>query len=672
MYQSNFTQGEVDPLMHGRVDIEQYYSALDRAKNVMIMPQGGFERRPGSKFMFDLTSHLGSYTALAGIRLIPFEFSIDQSFMLLFVKQSSSDVRMFVFANQVQITNINGSGNDYLSINMGDIDLSKINFTQSADTLILVQEDMAPRSIVRGGTNATWTHSTISLTSPFFNFTTSTSNPSATITPDAVDGTVKITASSGVFTTDHVNQYINVSNGFGRARIIEFESSTVVKTMVEIPFFEASVAIASGAWELETGYEAVFSSTKGYPRTCTFHEGRLFFGGTKSLPNTLFGSKVGDFFNFKSSEALADDALFVTLSSDSINSINAIRSGRDLQIFTSSGEFFVPQSTLDPITPSNLVVKSSTRRGIKEGIRPTGTEAATFFIQRSGKSLREFLFSDSDLNYNSNNVSLFSSHLLKAPTKMALRSATSTDDGDLLMIVNSTDGTMAVYTLLRPQNVVAPVEWVTNGEYIDVGVDVEDIYTVVKRTIPTNQTKYYLEVFDDDRTTDAAIQYFSGATSPDQSLPSNTTCGSLNHLEGLAVDVVRDDLVITGKTVSSNAITIDQAPTTYVEVGLSYAVEVKTLPAEPRQPSGVVVSRKRRILEATPVLLLSQNLAINGVEVPFSLLPATAGASSTTFSGRKRISPILGYSDEAQLTLTMTTPQFVTVIGLEYKLSTGA
>ena len=231
---------------------------------------------------------------------------------------------------------------------------------------------------------------------------------------------------------------------------------------------------------------------------------------------------------------------------------------------------------------------------------------------------------------------------------------------------------MAVYTLLRPQNVVAPVEWVTNGEYIDVGVDVEDIYTVVKRTIPTNQTKYYLEVFDDDRTTDAAIQYFSGATSPDQSLPSNTTCGSLNHLEGLAVDVVRDDLVITGKTVSSNAITIDQAPTTYVEVGLSYAVEVKTLPAEPRQPSGVVVSRKRRILEATPVLLLSQNLAINGVEVPFSLLPATAGASSTTFSGRKRISPILGYSDEAQLTLTMTTPQFVTVIGLEYKLSTGA
>ena len=785
LYQSNFTQGEIDPLVQGRIDIQQYASALDRAKNVLVMPQGGFERRPGSKFMFDLTSHLGSYTTLAGIRLIPFEFSTTQSFMLLFVKKTTSDVRMFVFANQVQITNINGSGNDYLSINMGDIDLSKVNFTQSADTLILVQEDMAPRSIVRGGTNATWTHATISLTSPFYNFTTATTNPSATITPDAVDGTVKVTASSGVFTTDHVNQYINVSNGFGRAKIIEYESSTVVKTMVEVPFFQASVAIASGAWELETGYVEIFSASKGYPRTCTFHEGRLYFGGSKSLPNAVFGSKVGDFYNFRSSEGLADDAVFVIISTDSLNSINAIRSGRDLQIFTSSGEFFIPQSTLDPITPTNIVIKTSTKRGIKEAVAPVGVEGGTFFIQSSGKALREFLFSDSDLNYNSNNVSLLSSHLLKSPVKMAMRRATSTDDGDLLMVVNGTDGTMAVYSLLRPQNVTAPTEFVTNGSYLDVAVDIEDIYTVTKRALPTqatftisvsdyaniavgstivfskhdgtemtlqfeassgsapsassgnthyvraytdnnttadniytainaisgftvanpgaavvtvtrddygndNQTvtssdttrlavtqvtdgttKYYLEIFDDDRTTDGSIQYFTGATSPDQSLPTNTTCSSLGHLERFPVDVVRDDLVITDKTVVSGAITIDQAPTTYVEVGLSYDVEVKTLPAEPRLPSGVVVSRKRRIVEATPVLHTAQNLAINGVEVPFSLLPLTAGASSTSFTGRKRVAPLMGYSMEAQVTMTMTKPLFATVLGLEYKLSTG-
>ena len=40
----------------------------------------------------------------------------------------------------------------------------------------------------------------------------------------------------------------------------------------------------NGDWELEEGYEDAFSSTKGYPRTCTFHEGRLFFGGSASEP----------------------------------------------------------------------------------------------------------------------------------------------------------------------------------------------------------------------------------------------------------------------------------------------------------------------------------------------------------------------------------------------------
>ncbi len=670
-YQSNFTVGEIDPLLLGRIDIQQYASALEKAQNVVVLPQGGFERRPGLRFMLDISSHLGgSFTTLDGIRLIPFEFSTTQSYMLVFVKNTTSNTRMFVFANGQQITNINGSGNDFLVCALGDIDLDRMYFTQSADTLILVHEDMSPKSIVRGGSNSTWTFSTASLTSPKHAFTLSSSNPSATITPDAVDGTVNITASSGVFSSGNVDQYINVLNGFGRARIVEFTSSTVVKVVTEFPFFEANVAIASGAWELETGYEDVFSSTRGFPRTCTFHEGRLFFGGSKSLPNALFGSKIGDFFNFKTHEALDDDALFVTIATDSVNAITAMRSGRDLQIFTTDAEFFVPQADLDPITPSNLVVKNATRRGSKEGIKPVSAEGGTLFIQREGKALREFLFSDVDLNYQANNISLLSSHLLKSPRSMALRVATSTDDGDLLLITNDTDGTMGVFSILRSQNVVAPSEFITDGKFLDVAVDITDIYVVTERTI-NSATKRYVEMFDDQRTTDANIQYFSGATSPDQSLPGNTTCSNLSHLEGKTVDVIRDNFVLTDKTVSSGAITIDEAPTSFVEVGLPYNVEVKTLPAEPKLPSGVVVSRKRRILEATPILDRTQNVAINGFQCVLESFPYTLGSVPTTFTGRKRIAPLLGYSDTAQITFTQTQPLFATVLGVEYKLSTG-
>ena len=670
-YQSSFTVGEIDPLLLGRVDLQQYPSALEKAQNVVVLPQGGFERRPGLRFMLDISSHLGgSFTTLDGIRLIPFEFSTTQSYMLAFVKNTTSNTRMFVFANGQQITNINGSGNDYLVCALGDIDLDRMYFTQSADTLILVHEDMSPKSIVRGGSNSTWTFSTPTLTSPKHAFSLSSSNPSVTITPDAVDGTVNITASSAVFNGSHVDQYINVLNGFGRARIVEQPSSTEVKVVTEFPFFEKDVAIASGAWELETGYEDVFSSTRGFPRTCTFHEGRLFFGGSKSLPNALFGSKIGDFFNFKTHEALDDDALFVTIATDSVNAITAMRSGRDLQIFTTDAEFFVPQADLDPITPSNLVVKNATRRGSKEGIKPVSAEGGTLFIQREGKALREFLFSDVDLNYQANNISLLSSHLLKTPRSMALRVATSTDDGDLLLITNDLDGTMGVFSILRSQNVVAPSEFITDGKFLDVAVDITDIYVVTERTV-NSATKRYVEMFDDQRTTDCNIQYFSGATSPDQSLPSNTTCSNLSHLEAKTVDVVRDNFVLTDKTVSSGAITIDEAPTSFVEVGLPYTVEVKTLPAEPKLSSGVVVSRKRRILEATPVLDRTQNVAINGFQCVLESFPYTLGSVPTTFTGRKRIAPLLGYSDTAQITFTQTQPLFATVLGVEYKLSTG-
>ena len=749
IYQNSFTVGEIDPLLQARVDLQQYEAGLDRAKNVVIMPQGGFERRPGLRFMQDLSTHKGNgLTDKESFRLVPFEFSTTQSYMLVFVKNSTNatnNVRMFVYANLQLQTNINGTGNDYLECSFGDLDLSKIFTTQSADTLIVVQEDMPPKQIVRGLTNSSWAISDATISPPFHAFSKNTYNPAGTATPSAVDGTIDITFSSSAvlnaevtgtagtttantivltgasttanfltgakleitggtgagqirfitnytssrvatvssnWTTQPVSgdstfkvhiktqQYVIAQNGFGRARIIERESGTVAKAVVEIPFFDTG-AIANGSWAIEFGYEEAFSTVRGFPRTCTFHEGRLYFGGTKNLPSTLIGSKVNDFFNFQTDEALNDDAIFVTLESDSVNAITGIRSGRDLQIFSTSSEFFIPQAELDPITPSNIVVKTATKRGSREGIRPLAAEGGTLFIQREGKAIREFLFSDVDLSYAANNISLLSSHLLKEPRHMALRLATSTDDGDLLLVTNDTDGSMMAVSILRSQNVVAASEFVTSGAFQDVAVDLTDIYTIVKRTI-NSQTKYYLESFDDDRTTDANIQYFSGATAPDQSLPGSTTASNLGHLEGATVKMIRDDIVLSDATVSSGNVTIDEAPTVYLEIGLDFTVDVKTLPPEPQLPSGVIVSRKKRIVEITPVLDRTQNVTVNGFNAPIQDFPITLGSALPLFTGRARASGFLGYSDTAQVSISQSDPVFFTVLGLEYKLSYGA
>lgn len=681
-YQSSFTGGEMDPLLRGRTDLQQYYNSVAIADNVLFEPQGGFSRRPGLRFLLDITSD----NAANGVLLIPFEFSTTQNFMIVATRYASTTIRFRFFANQVLLTNINGSGNSYLDFNVGtlysvsDIDMDKCYYTQSADTLIIVNENFAPMKLLRGANNTTWTASTLSLTKPKTGFTLTTANPAGTITASEVTGAIKLTASSSIFSSGLVDQFVNVTNGFGRARITKFVSATVVEAVTEIPFHNTD-AVASGDYETESGYEDSWSNTRGWPRTCSFHEGRLYFGGSASEPSTLFASKVGDYFNFKADEGLDDDAIKITLATDSVNAITALRSGRDLQIFTAGAEFFIPQADLSPITPANITVKSATRRGSKFGIRPQAAEGGTLFIQRQGKALREMLFSDVELSYVANNVSLLNSHLLLDPQRMALRNATDTTEGDLLMIVNGTSttgyraasvgltGTITAYMLNRPQQIVAPAVWTTDGDFIDIGVDLDTIYTVVKRTI-NSATKYYLEVFDDDRTTDSAIQYYSGAVSPDQSLPGSTTAGSLSHLEAKTVKIIRDDIVDTDDTVSSGNVTLGDTASTYVEVGLNYSVEVTTQPVELRLPTGSMQATKRRILEVSPIMYQTQNLTIEGKEVPTQEVLSGSGGV-TAFTGVKTIEGLPGFSLAGQVTVSQDKPLFMTVLALDYKVSSG-
>ena len=646
--QTNFTTGEIDPLLKSRIDIDQYYNSLEQARNVVIQPQGGITRRPGLQYVSTIPS---AAAPQSGCRLVPFEFSTTQSYMLLFVHN-----RMYIYKDKVLQTNINGTGNDYLVTTITSAMISTIDYAQSADTLIVVQEDMAPKKITRGATHTAWTIADITFEYiPKFAFSLSTSNPAGTITPSAVDGNITITASSSVFSSSNVDDYVEAVDGIGRARITRFVSGTSVEAIVEIPFFNTS-AIANGSWLLEVDYVDAWSNTNGYPRTVTFHEGRLYFGGSKSRPNTIFASRVGRFFDFNPGEALDDDAIEVTLNTGQVNAVTGLFSGRDLQIFTKGGEFFLPQSDLDPITPSNVVIQGATKRGSKEGIKPVGAESGTMFIQRSGKSLREFLFSDVELSYISNNISLLSSHLLVTPTDLALRKATSTDDGDLLLIVN-TDGSLATYSILRGQNVIAPSLSSTDGEFINVSVDVDTVYFVIKRTVNSN-TVYYVETWNDDNTTDSSILFIGGTK------PSSTTLSGLSHLQGKTVKVIADDAMQNDKVVNgSGQITLDAVPTTYVEVGLNYTPTIKTMPVELKLPSGNTVGQKKRIVEASALLYLSQNLTLDAKEFPFT--------AASFFTGKKRRKPMLGYDREGQLTFSQSAPLFFTLLGVEYKVSVG-
>ena len=726
-FTTNFSTGELDPLLRARVDLQQYGNALAKATNVLIQPQGGLRRRPGLKHILQLPN-TSTESAGNGVRLVPFSFSVDDSYMLCFTHN-----RMYVIKNGVVQANINSSGNNYLTTTIGSSIVDDMCWTQSADTLIVVHPDLQPVRITRTSDTA-WTATTItfdSIPKYAFNIDFHTNNGS-TLTPSAVSGNITLTASTthhdsgsaqagtsttitlkstasatndiynGMYvtitsgtgagqiriiedyvgstkvatvtpawtvtpngtsnysvttwTTESVNQYVNASPQ-GRARITRYISATVVEAVTEYPFFNTT-AIDAGRWELEHNYEDVWSSTRGWPRSVTFHEGRLYFGGSKSRPSTVWGSKIGLFFDFVPFESLDDDAVEATLDTNDLNVITDIISSRDFQVFTTGGEFFVPQQGTEPITPLTFTFKNVSRNGIKPGTRVQSVESGSVYIQRQGKSLNEFLFSDTQLTYITQRISLLSGHLLKGPQRISLRRASSTEEADLLLMTNANDGTMAVFSIMRSQQITSPSEYTTDGEFIDVGVDVTQIYVVTKRVF-NGTTRYFVERFQDDLYTDCA--FVGGAAASASSLP---------HI-AKSLNVITDGVPQTNETVSGGgSVTFDRASATSYEVGLPITVYAKTMPVEIKLQTGSRVSFKKRIVEISAVLEETQNIVLNNQPVAFRLLDnPLLDDPEPTFTGIKRVNGVLGYSREQSIEVSQNLPLKMNLLGLDYRVA---
>ena len=657
--QTNFSTGELDPLMRARVDLEQYNNALAKATNVLIQPQGGLRRRPGTKHVLELPNS-STPSAANGVRLVPFQFSVADSYMLCFTHQ-----RMYVIKNGAVVTAINGGANNYLTTSITSDMVDDMCWTQSADTLIVVHPDLQPVKIVRGGSDATWTATTITFDSiPKYAFTltvtSSTSLGAGHLTPSAVSGNVELTSQNSAFSAASVNQYINATPQ-GRARIVEYVSATKVKAITEYPFFDTS-NIAQGNWEIESGYEDVWSSGKGWPRSVTFHEGRLYFGGSKSRPSTIWGSKIGLFFDFVPTESLDDDAVEATLDTNELNVITDIISSRDFQVFTTGGEFYVPQRDSDPITPLTFTFKNVSRNGIKPGTRVLTLESGSVYIQRQGKSLNEFIFTDTQATYVTNRISLLSGHLLKTPQRIAMRRAASTDESDLLMLTNDADGSLAVFSLMRSQQITSPSEFTTDGRFIDIGVDVTQIYCVTKRTF-NSVDRYFVELFQDTLYTDCA---FTGGS-------AGGVGSGLPHI-GKSLNVICDGVPQGNETVSGGgAVTFDRESVTSYEVGLPITVYVKTMPVDIRLQTGNRVGFKKRIVEINAVVKDTQHLLLNNQPVAFRLFDnPLLDAPEPTFTGIKRVNGVLGYSREQAIEVSQNLPLKMTLLGLDYRVAVHA
>ena len=261
---TNFQAGELSPRLEGRIDLQKYSSGAQKLENMLVFPQGGITRRPGTKYA-------GTSKDGGKVRLIPFEFSDEQAYVLefganyiryfkdggilteatetisgatqanpvvltitgttlsngdrIFVKDVAGMVelnnREFTVANKttntIELSGVDGTG--FTAYTSGgtagkivedtttytEAQVFELNHVQSADVLYLAHKDHEPAKLTRT-TATSFTLTDIDfIDGPWLDENTT----STTMYASAATGTgLTITASADVFSSDDVGRYI--------------------------------------------------------------------------------------------------------------------------------------------------------------------------------------------------------------------------------------------------------------------------------------------------------------------------------------------------------------------------------------------------------------------------------------------------------------------------------
>ena len=369
---TNFSAGELNPLLNARTDAKAYFEGARQCKNWYLLDEGGVMRRPATQFTAELP---------AESRVIPFVFSEDET--ALFVLSN----------NRLDVYNSSGvaiASNITTNCNWTTAQLFELNYAQFGDTVFVANRNNPIIQIKRNGATSfavnlfafeeddTVTVNSINKTTqPFYKYEPST----VTLTPSATTGnSVTITASVNTFVSAHNGTYLQI--GGKQLKIVGFTNATTVTATVLETLANTD---ANADWQ-----EQLFSAVRGFPQAVSFHDNRLFFAGGKDAPSVVVASQIGGYFNFSLGTGLPNESINVSITSDSVNEIRHLLSGRNLQIFTDAGEFFVPQTADQAITPATIAFLRQTPYGCNRA-NPVPFDGATIFTSKNGKSIREYV-----------------------------------------------------------------------------------------------------------------------------------------------------------------------------------------------------------------------------------------------------------------------------------------
>jgi hypothetical protein len=665
---TNFTGGELSPRLDGRNDLQKYPTGCKTLENMIVYPHGSAARRSGTQFVAEVKD------SSKETRLIPFEFSTTQTYMLEFGEQY---IRFYKDNGQI----LSGGSAYEISSPYLEAELFDIKYAQSADVMYLCHPNHPVKKLARTG-HTSWTLTSVDFTNgPFMDHNIETTTITASHTNAGQTGTLTLSSTTGVnsnqgwLSTD-VGRLVHMLDG--HVKITGYTSSTVVNMEVI-----ADISNGSATTDFALGS---FSDTTGYPSCVTFFEQRLVFAATLSQPQTLFFSKSGDYENMDDNyhgTVADDDSIIYTIASNQVNAIRFMTATRTLIIGTAGGEFAVSGGGTDiAITPTNILIKKQSNNGAAN-VDALAVGNATLFLQRARRKLRELAYNFDVDGYVAPDLTILAEHISEGGFKQL----SYQQEPNQVIWCARNDGQLVGLTYQREQQVVAWHRHLFGGAFGSGNAVCDSVATIptddseyqtwviVKRTI-NGATKRYVEFihqYDFDETDDTSFNFLDSQLSYDGSAVTNIS--GLAHLEGQTVSVLADGATHPDKVVISGAIVLERAASK-VKVGLSYTSLLQTMRIDAGAQNGTSQSKTKRIYEITARLYESIGVEIgpdlaNMERIPFRSSANAMDSGINVFTGDKEIEFRGNYETDGFIFVRQTQPLPLTILSLYPKLQTN-
>lgn len=495
--QNAFTGGEWAPSLYARTDLAKYYTAVRKMRNCVVHPHGGASNRGGTRFIAEV-KYSDRYT-----RLIPFQFSVIQSYILEFghkyIRVFKDDGYVIYPPGYPYPGNVVEINTDY-----EEADLQLLKFTQSADVLYLTHPSYPPKKLSRTS-HYDWTIANINFTAAILPPTLATTGSGSiryVVTSVNEGGNESLPSNSVVAGTgiqitwspvaDAV--YFNVYHDKANSGQYYY----IGKATNEY-FTEPTGGIDADKDRSPPVANSPFTGLDNYPGVCSFFEQRLMFARTNNNPQTVWGSVIGDFENMNIAYPIKDsDSYEFTLNAKQVNEIRWIAPLNEVLLGTSGGEWRMASgSASDAISPTNVNLKQQSQWGVSH-VQPIIVGNTLLFITGAGDKIRDLLYSFEVDGYAGNDLTILANHLFRNYT---LTDWSFQQYPDSIIWCVRDDGKLLGLTYLKEHEVMAWHVHETDGLFesvatIQTSEGQTDLYCIVKRFIDGAWIRY-IERFKD-------------------------------------------------------------------------------------------------------------------------------------------------------------------------------